>query len=47
MTGTIGILGILIKNGELSLIEGDRLLLEMVAAGYRSPVTTLEEVLSQ
>jgi len=47
LTGTIGILGILVKNGELSLIEGNRLLLEMVAAGYRSPVTTLEEVLSQ
>jgi predicted nucleic acid-binding protein len=47
LTGTIGILGMLVRKDEISLIEGDRLLREMVAAGYHSPVSTLEDVLSQ
>ena len=46
LTGSIGILGILVKKGALSLVEGDRLLQEMVAAGYHSPAVTLEEILS-
>ncbi|MCL7454413.1 MAG: DUF3368 domain-containing protein [Anaerolineae bacterium] len=45
LAGTIGILGILVKQGELPLVEGDRLLQEMIAAGYRSPLTTLEALL--
>jgi predicted nucleic acid-binding protein len=46
LTGTIGIMAILVKQGLISLEEGDRILHEMVAAGYRSPLTTLEDVLS-
>ena len=46
LTGTIGILAILVKQGLISLVEGDRLLHEMVAAGYRSPLTTLGDALS-
>ena len=46
LTGTIGILAILVKQGLISLVEGDRLLHEMVAAGYRSPLTALVDVLS-
>jgi predicted nucleic acid-binding protein len=46
LTGTIGILAIVVKQGLIPLVEGERLLHEMVAAGYRSPLTTLEDVLS-
>lgn len=46
LTGTIGILAILAKQGLIPLFEGDRFLHEMVAGGYRSPVATLEDVLS-
>lgn len=46
LTGTIGILAILVKKGELTRVEGDRLLQEMVAAGYRAPLATLEDMLS-
>jgi predicted nucleic acid-binding protein len=46
LTGSVGILAILVKQGELTLIEGDRLLQEMVAAGYRAPLATLQDVLS-
>jgi predicted nucleic acid-binding protein len=46
LAGTIGILAILVKQGQLPLVEGDRLLQEMIAAGYRSPLSTLEDLLS-
>jgi predicted nucleic acid-binding protein len=46
LTGSVGILAILVKQGELTLVQGDRLLQGMVAAGYRAPLTTLEELLS-
>lgn len=45
-TGIIGILAILFKQGEISLVEGDRLLQEMVTVGYRAPLATLEDLLS-
>jgi predicted nucleic acid-binding protein len=46
LTGSIGILAALVKQGQISLVEGDRLLHEMVAAGYRSPLAMLEDILS-
>ena len=46
LTGTIGILAILVKQSQIPLAEGDRLLHEMVAAGYRSPLETLGDILS-
>lgn len=46
LTGTVGILAILVKQGELTLVEGDHLLQEMVAAGYRAPLATLQDMLS-
>ena len=46
LTGTIGILAILVKQGELTLAEGDHLLEEMVTSGYRAPLATLQDVLS-
>ena len=45
LTGTIGILAILVKQDQLPLVEGDRLLHEMVASGYRSPLATLSDIL--
>jgi predicted nucleic acid-binding protein len=45
LTGTIGILAALVKQGQITLNEGDRFLHEMVAAGYRSPLMTLRDVL--
>jgi len=45
LTGTVGILAVLVKKGHINLAEGNRLLREMIAAGYRSPMVTLEEVL--
>jgi len=46
LTGTIGILAILVKQGQIPLAEGDRFLHAMVAAGYRSPLATLRDILS-
>jgi predicted nucleic acid-binding protein len=45
LAGTIGILAISVKQGELPLVEGDRLLQDMIGAGYRSLLTTLEDLL--
>ena len=44
LTGTIGILAILVKQGQITLEEGDRFLQEMIAAGYRSPLVALKEL---
>lgn len=46
LTGTVGILAALVKRGKLSLEDGNRLLQELIAAGYRSPMTTLNGLLS-
>jgi predicted nucleic acid-binding protein len=46
LTGTIGILAILVKQDRLPLVEGDRFLHEMIASGYRSPLATLGDILS-
>jgi predicted nucleic acid-binding protein len=46
LTGTIGILAISVKQGQIPLVEGDHFLHEMVAVGYRSPLATLGDMLS-
>jgi predicted nucleic acid-binding protein len=46
LTGTIGILATLVKQGQILLVEGDRFLHEMIASGYRSPLATLGDILS-
>ena len=43
-TGTIGILAVLVKNGHVTLAEGNRLLRQMIDAGYRSPLAVLDEL---
>jgi predicted nucleic acid-binding protein len=44
VTGTLGVLDRLIRKGDLSLEEGDRLLAEMIRRGYRSPVSSLRSL---
>jgi predicted nucleic acid-binding protein len=44
VTGTIGILVLNIQQGKLTLAEGNTVLTEMIAQGYRSPVMTLDEL---
>jgi len=44
-TGTIGILAVLAKKEHITLAEGNRLLGELIAAGYRSPLAKLDELL--
>jgi len=46
LTGTVGILAILVKQGLISLADGDRFLNDMVASGYRSPLETLQDMFS-
>ena len=45
VSGTLGLLMRLIDLKALSLAEGDALLARMIAAGYRSPVASLRELL--
>jgi len=45
LTGTIGILTRLVREGVLSLAEGNAHLRYMLASGYRSPVEMLDEFL--
>jgi predicted nucleic acid-binding protein len=44
-TGTMGILAMLVKNEHITLNEGNRLLHQMVTAGYHSPLARLDEIL--
>jgi predicted nucleic acid-binding protein len=46
-TGTLGVLALGVRQGLLSKNEANALLKEMIAAGYRSPVTELDSLLSQ
>lgn len=43
LTGTVGILLAAVERRLLTVGEGDRLLTEMIGAGYWSPVTSLRE----
>ena len=45
ITGTLGILAILAKRGSVPLTEADGLLQQMVAAGFRAPLTSLRTLL--
>lgn len=46
LSGTIGILVRLVREGFLTLSEGNQLLGQLLAAGYRSPVTALDDLLA-
>ena len=45
LSGTLGILTRLVDISHLSLDRADALLSQMIAAGYRSPVTFLRDVI--
>lgn len=45
VTGTLGILVLNVLQGILTPREGNVLLADMIAQGYRSPVTTLDDLL--
>lgn len=45
ISGTLGILPLSIERGHLTLTQADNLLSQMIAAGYRSPVQSLAELL--
>jgi predicted nucleic acid-binding protein len=44
ISGTLGVLALLVKNQQVSLTEADKLLQAMIQAGYRSPINSLAEV---
>jgi len=44
LSGTLGVLVRLIDIGSLNLEEADVLLSQMIVAGYRSPVTSLQDL---
>ena len=45
-TGTLGILAILIKHGQIAHEEGNVWLDRMITAGYHSPLRTLDSLLT-
>lgn len=45
ITGTVGILAACVRSGYLALAEANRLLEAMIAAGYRSPIVSLDQLL--
>jgi predicted nucleic acid-binding protein len=44
VSGSLGVLKILVEQGHLGMEEADKLLQEMIATGYRSPVKSLVEI---
>lgn len=45
ISGTFGLLVRLVDQGTLSLTDADALLSQMIAAGYRAPLTSLATLL--
>lgn len=45
VTGTIGILVLNVHQGNLTPAKGNTILADMMAQGYRSPVTTLDDLI--
>ncbi len=45
-TGTLGILAILVKQGQITREEGNAWLDCMIMAGYHSPIRTLDSLLA-
>lgn len=44
LSGTVGILRLLVAEGHVSVAEGDKKLSEMIRYGYHSPVRSLREI---
>ncbi len=45
ITGTIGILVMNIRQGKLTAAEGNAIMIDLITQGYRSPITTLDDLL--
>ncbi len=45
ITGTLGILGVLVRDGKLTLAEADTLLMQMIKAGFQTPITSVKSLL--
>jgi predicted nucleic acid-binding protein len=45
VTGTIGILVLNVRQGNLTPADGNSVLTHMIAQGYRSPITVLDDLL--
>ncbi len=45
VSGTLGLLVLLMEQGNISLSESNALLADMIRAGYRSPIKDLSELL--
>jgi predicted nucleic acid-binding protein len=45
ISGTLGLLLLLVEQSHLALAQANSMLTQMIASGYRSPVTSLEELL--
>ncbi len=46
ITGTIGVLAILVKDEKLNFAEADVLLHQMIRAGFHAPVKSVKEILT-
>lgn len=44
VSGTLGVLSLLVKGGHLTFVEADDFLEAMIAHGYRSPVSSLADL---
>jgi predicted nucleic acid-binding protein len=44
VTGTVGVLDVAVRRGLLTLAQANGLLADMIAAGYRSPLDRLDEL---
>jgi predicted nucleic acid-binding protein len=45
-TGTLGILAILVKHGQITHEDGNAWLTRMITAGYHSPIRTLDSLIA-
>ena len=46
ISGTLGMLELLVEEGNLSIGEADGILSKMIQGGYRSPIQSIEELLT-
>ena len=47
ISGTLGMLELFVEEGKLSIGEADAVLSRMIQGGYRSPIQSLKELLTQ
>ena len=47
ISGTLGMLELLVEEGTLSIGEADEILSKMIQGGYRSPIQSIKELLTE